>query len=383
MPVLLAGTMNTLSKSPVNVKLTSHFNVSYCQTATPKDEVLVTIGLGDIKRTDSLYGFNFAVIYDRSKLYFNNKITVNTLSEFAEFSDVSFGLEKNKLFGAALSNTPLFGNKELIGFYGQYVGDMCNDSALVQVEYIEFTDEFQKNIAKLDTIWIKPKRAELNYKIYTNFTNEEHVYDSNNTNMIPVNVDFVNVKYLDYVGFKVRSENELFKLNYTNLNKDFIFSNIVRKEDSFELILQNLNSTNTDGNVKLFDIVIENENTATDTNSKIFIEPLQLSDCNCFDFTKVTSDSIRIKYIKDNTNTSVHSNDENLKLFYNEGNLSLNTENTLANHMQLFNSVGEIIIDENLINNSLNKNIKLSNGVYFALIWTNKQIISKKILVNN
>lgn len=382
MPVVIAGTINTYTKELVDVKLTSHFNVSYCQSSVPKNEVLITLGMGDIKKTDSLYGFNFAITYDRSKLNFNSKIIVNTLSEFADYSAVSFGLEPNKLFGAAINNLPLYGNKELIGFYGEYIGELCNDSALIQLEYIEFTDEFQKEVNKLDTIWIKPSRAELNYSINPNFYNTNYEYDSTTTNVIPLELNTDNVNYLDYVGFKISSENNSYELNYSNLNQDYELSNYTNNINSFEIVLLNRNSSNVKENVNLFDIIIDRKIKETDTNSSIFIEPLKLSDCNCFDYSKVTSDSIKIKYIQ-NVSTEVVDSEYISKFNYQDNVISYENNMMNANTIQLFNYVGEILINEKVNSNHYQKRINLINGVYLGVIHLDKQIIKKKILVNN
>jgi len=382
-PVIIAGTLNTFAKLPVDVTLKSHFNVTYCQSNIPKTEVLVTIGLGDVKRVDSLYGFNFAIKYDRSKLYFNSKITVNTLSEFAEYADVSFGLEPGKMFGAALNNTPMSGNKELIGFFGEYIGDLCNDSAFVEIEYIEFTDEFQKQVNKLDTIWIKPNRVELNYNIGVNLPDSNYIYDKQGINLIPVELNMSNVKYLDYIGFEITSKqdnsyDEIYNLQYRNLNPNLSVYKYEGTPSKYNIILKVENFSKLQSDNKIFDLEIEKMKNMnlTDTMTKVFVTPIKLSDCSCFDYTKVTEDNIPIRYISDNT--SVVDIFETVELKYTDGLLSLNANDNIINRIQLFNSVGVLIADENVYGNKYTKHLDLANGVYYSLLWTNKQIITKK-----
>lgn len=384
MPVVIAGTINTYSKELVDVKLTSHFGVTYCQSSEPKKEVLITLGLGDIKRNDSLYGFNFAITYDRSKLYFNSKIVVNTLSEFADYSAVSFGLEPNKLFGAAINNIPMYGNKDLIGFYGEYVGELCNDSALIQLEYIEFTDEFQKEVNKLDTIWVKPTKAELNYTINPKFSEDVYKYDSTTTNFIPLEINATNVKYLDYIAFNVSAENASYELDFSNLNDNYEVSEIIKDQNSFDIVLKVLNISNITKNTNLLDLLIKRNIKETDTNSHIIVKPIKLSDCNCFDYTKVSSDSIKIDYIQ-NVSTSIDMNTDvyDTKFYYQDNVLSIDSKLLNIDTIQLFNSVGELLIDDNVNSNHYQNKINLVNGVYLGLIRSDKQLLKKKILVNN
>jgi len=387
-PTFIVGTLNTFAKVLVDISLKSHFNVSYCQSSKPKTEVLVTIGLGDINRNDSLYGFNFAIKYDRSKLYFNSKITVNTLTEFAEYADVSFGLEPGKLFGAALNNTPMTGDKELIGFYGEYIGQLCDDSALVEIEYIEFTDEFQKNVNKLDTIWIKPVRADLNYDISINLPDSNYIYNLESINSIPVMINMNKVKYLDYIAFEVTTNNDItneavYDLEYKNLNSNLSLFSYEGTPTKFQVIYKVLNFNNLGSEFKLLDLAIEKNlnKEVTDTNSNLIVSPIKLSNCNCFEYKNVTSDIIPIKYISNYT--SVEDEIENIDLIYNNGVLTLNNSNILIQKIQLFNSVGDIFLDKSINNTFYSENIVLSDGVYFVLVWTDKQIIKRKYFIYN
>lgn len=382
MPVIITGTIDTYSKSAVDVKLTSHFTVSYCERSIPKTEVLVTVGLGEVKRTDSLYGFNFAIKYDRSKLYFNSTITTNTLSEFASYAHVSFGLEYGKLFGAGINNTPLTGNKELIGFYGDYIGDLCNDSALVEIEYIEFTDEYQKSVNKLDTIWIKPVKNDVTYNAEIKFPNNEYIYDSTITNILPIEMNFSKVKYLDVIGLNIYSENQSYNLIYKNINDNFKINEIAKTANSISLQIENIKNIDLSGNIRFFDIELTKNINETDTNSRIFVKPIKLSDCDCFDDRKVTNDSIRIKYIRSNV-TNVEDIDNSIEVTSYLDKIQVNSNFEIIKRIQLFNSVGNIVVDEFIDNSNYYTDNIFSNGVYLVRIWTDKQVINKKILINN
>jgi hypothetical protein len=104
-PVYFTGANNyLLSKDKVDVKLTSHYNLIYCENNLPKNEILLTIGIGEVKRIDSLYGLNFSIKYDNKKIIFESKVVLNTLAEFSTDNDVTFNLEPGKILGYFISN---------------------------------------------------------------------------------------------------------------------------------------------------------------------------------------------------------------------------------------------------------------------------------------
>lgn len=364
-------------------KLKSYYDVTYCNGVNLSNEVLVTISLGNIKYSDSLYGYNFSVKYDRSKLYFHNQITTNTITEFADYAKTGFGIEPGKIIGAAMNNTPLYGNKDLIGFYGEYIGEMCNDSALVEIEYIEFTDEFQKEVTKLDTIWIKPIKANINYKINTSVGDNLLRYDTNKTNIIPINVDLENVKVLDKLAYNISLTSDNFNVSVINQNEDFLFDIENNKNNNYDVILTNkINYKEVPESSHLFDLKIDKMINITDTNTILYINPIKLNNCLCYDSQKVTNDSIKIEYIKSDIN-SVDKDDYHQLISFINNNLSIYSDNSYINSIKLFNSVGMVVFDENINSNQYSKNLQLTNGVYFIVVTINEHLIMKKILVNN
>lgn len=105
--------------------------------------------MGEIKRSDSLFGFNFSVKYDTSKIRFEAPAYIGTLAENFEWKDVNFGLTPGYVVGFAahvsMNLAPVYGNKPLIGFWGYWKTE-CLDSTELEIDYLEFTDEFQREV---------------------------------------------------------------------------------------------------------------------------------------------------------------------------------------------------------------------------------------------
>lgn len=112
---------------------------------------IFSVNIGEIKTTDSLFGFDIEIAYDKNKVKILSALTGNTLSEAFEERSFSYGYEENKIKGYAITMKfniiPPSGNKDLIAFYAEWVGETeCEDSAKISITRLEFTDEFKKQI---------------------------------------------------------------------------------------------------------------------------------------------------------------------------------------------------------------------------------------------
>lgn len=387
-PVIFTGTNNyLLSKDKVDVKLTSHYKLIYCENNLPKNEILITIGIGEVKRIDSLYGLNFSIKFDNTKIRFESKVILNTLAEFSTDNDVTFNLEPGKILGYFLSNQPIFGNRELIGFYGKYIGQMC-DSTSVQIEYVEFTDDFKKEVNKLDTIWIKPIKYDYkDTKINLNISNLDTIeYNPNKINKIEGILNLNNSVYIDYLSYKI------------NLNENYNITNFSINDNQFELIEKDYLSGNStilftvknklnklSNNLKLFEIEFDKKDLNKSDTSLVQIIPLQLNNCICTDYKILSTTEKYIKYYKEDTTTSVVDNYNKDDIYYDAHNRILHFKNLKYNAnstIQLFNYNGTKIYD-NEINNENYFNLNLDNGLYFVIISNSNDLIRRKIFVYN
>jgi len=387
-PVYFTGTNNyLLSKDKVDVKLTSHYNLIYCENNLPKNEILLTIGIGEVKRIDSLYGLNFSIKYDNKKIRFESKVVLNTLAEFSTDNDVTFNLEPGKILGYFLSNQPVFGKRELIGFYGKYTGQMC-DSALVEIEYVEFTDDFKKEVDRLDTIWIKPIKYDYkDTKINVNISNLDTIeYNPNMINKIEGSLNLNNSVYLDYLSYKI------------NFNDNYNIANFNINDNHFELVEKDYLSGNStvlftvknklnkiNNNLKLFEIDYNKKDLNKSDTTLLNIIPLQLNNCICTDFNTLSTTEKYIKYFKKDTTSSVVDDNNKYDIYYDVTNNLLHFQNIEFNAnstIQLFNYNGTKIY-ENELNKEKYINLNLNNGLYFVIISSSNDLIRKKIFVYN
>lgn len=387
-PVYFTGANNyLLSKDKVDVKLTSHYNLIYCENNLPKNEILLTIGIGEVKRIDSLYGLNFSIKYDNKKIIFESKVVLNTLAEFSTDNDVTFNLEPGKILGYFISNQPVFGKRELIGFYGKYIGQMC-DSALVEIEYVEFTDDFKKEVNKLDTIWIKPIKYDYkDTKINVNISNLDTIeYNPNMINKIEGSLNLNNSVYLDYLIYKINLNDEYSITNF-NINDNYfeLISKDYLSESSTILFTVKNKLNKISNNLKLFELNYNKKDLNKSDTSLIQIIPLQLNNCICTDFNSLSTTEKYIKYFKEDTTSSVVDDINKNIIFYDAQNKILHFENLefYANStIQLFNYNGTKIY-ENELKNENYINLNLNNGLYFVIISNSNDLIRKKIFVYN
>jgi len=389
-PVLITGTVNHLfsAENGVNVKITSQFSVNYCKNKLPKKQLLITIGVGDVKSIDSLYGFNFAMKYDTSKVKFNGKIVINTLAEFSDFNDLSFNLEPGKVMGYVLNNHPLVGNKELIGFVGEYIGPMCDDSALLEIEYIEFTDDYKKEILSIDNTWIKAVKYEYtDAKININLPEKPIIYNLDSKNIITTNLSLNRLQYFDDIYLKMYFTSNNYKIDSIFNNNDiFEVKSIEYLNNQNTSIVKLKNSKDTLRDEHILNVIsytkLANE---TDTTTKFIIEPLNLSNCNCTIYENMKGDTVELFYKKADTSTSVENVDSNIQIVYRNGMLSITNNSIVStNAIRLFNYEGFEVFSTQLVNSNFKDfELELQNGVYYAVLYTSNNVIKKKIFINN
>lgn len=110
--------------------------------------VLLVVDIGEVKQTDSLFGFYLNIGYDRSKIQFNQEVKTNTLSEngTSQFSfwdpSCTSGCIKGHVISSNL-NRVLAGKKPLIAFLGRII-DTCASNSDMNLVDLQFGEEFAK-----------------------------------------------------------------------------------------------------------------------------------------------------------------------------------------------------------------------------------------------
>ncbi len=142
----LSGGRNLLSKEPVKAEALIYQNETIDVCGSDR-EFIVLLSVGNVVRSDSLYGFNFSVRCDTSVMKFTDVLYQSTLSQFFDLKQVGFPDGNAYGYAANLLGPIVFGDRPLIALLAKYKLDKP-DTGKIDIEYIEFTDEFAKEIVE-------------------------------------------------------------------------------------------------------------------------------------------------------------------------------------------------------------------------------------------
>jgi hypothetical protein len=352
-----------------------------CGSASKK-RVLVTIDIGRVSKTDSLFGFDFAIEYNPDKVKFTDGIYINTLSEFFEMKDVSFGIEPGLMTGYAIQFNPylppVYGDKHLIGFLGTYLGD-CPDTTIVKLKYLEFTDEYKNKIAEFIPDTIEAVVADKEERMLgIEFDKDSLVFESDSI----IKVDIIAEEYED-------SRLEFFTVEIGNLDKDSFeyevneLSQLLTIDQYIERENEIMLKCSTHGNIDKENILEfqaeRKENIDAEFDINIFAT--ELNECTCI--SRLKGDTIRIKsYKKDDTTNITEKKINDLRYYYDKANVEYYIEcRYLIENIKVYNVNGTL---KSKIMNINNKYIRINadgwpKGCYPALIKMRNRI--NKILL--
>ncbi len=147
LPIFFIGSKsNSIGKENIKPYLESLYIVDACADANKK-QVLITLNIGEVTRQDSLFGFNFEIKYDPSKIRFDFVLWQNTLADEFEIKHSRIDSKDSIIYGTFghlnPSLAPVAGNKPLLAVIGYWLGN-CTDSSEISISYLEYTEEFQK-----------------------------------------------------------------------------------------------------------------------------------------------------------------------------------------------------------------------------------------------
>jgi hypothetical protein len=129
------------AQNDINLKIENSEQINLCGADRDK-RVIITLYIGKILQSDSLFGFNGQLNYNPEKIQFHTALPINTLAEFFEYNRADFNQKGKIIFTASqwMSNIPISGDRPLFAFLGNYIGT-CPDTSWVNLDFIEFTDE--------------------------------------------------------------------------------------------------------------------------------------------------------------------------------------------------------------------------------------------------
>lgn len=388
LPMITIGNSGSLfSQNEIKPVLTNFYNTRLCGTERNK-EILILIEVGNVSLKDSLYGFDFSVSYDPDLIKFESPVYVNTLAELFEWKDISFGLDYGKVKGYALANFALGGNKPLIGFLGKYIHN-CDVATPLVLEYLEFTDDFQKVVVESDTLWIKPNIVDNPEYMYNIALEDElYVFEDEDTKLFKADIEYVSNEIGGELTFDVRvdSDNYLIEsIQPINSSFDILEQNVL--QDGLNLKV-NLNDEHA-GNYE-FTILLRELRKDSNQTYKLNVVPLQLSECNCVSI--YNGDFVEIRTVIDGQDTTVSAIDNRHYSNHIEvltDNVYITIDNQSAMTMKavhLFNYEGKLVKSITNIAQmrfSIDKS-NLTPGVYFLNIqMSDLDFVNKTVLIYN
>ncbi len=339
-----------------------------CGTEDDKNFV-IAIDMGEVFREDSVYGFNFELRYDSTKIKITDYLVVGTLAENCSYKGCSFLNDTIRGYAANMDMTRLSGKKPLFAFKGKALTE-CSDSALIILEYVEFTEEFiHKNL----------EYQNLNLKIEKKLHPENRIEIKIPDDTLNLNEESNNI-YNYTIPFEIYSSTAVKKLHILisgdNANSIFLLKDSIYSFGKAELLNTNdslfLNIT-FDNQVyyKKFDINIALDISKLITEDKDYFKEYNLSiikdNCKCID--TYISDKFAINYQKKEDSTYVfESNTDKNDTYVVSEKMYLNNLSGFKD-LIIYNSIGQIVSKLNIENlNYVDLSNKIKDGIYFGIL---------------
>ncbi|MFP4370335.1 MAG: hypothetical protein ACLFR2_12215 [Candidatus Kapaibacterium sp.] len=286
-------------------------------------ELITVIDLGVINSKDSLYGYNFQIEYDDTKLYFDRALTINTLSEYLQPGEY----QVNKLpdtnlingYGAILRfpAPPLFGNQPLLALRWYYAGECGDDTTIINLNYIEFTEEFSKNVDSISDAIVYVTVRDKKERHLSAVSNTDSVeLKKNDTVMFTPGILAGQETKLEHAVIKAYFENNSFDIiKIEHIDAGIINESSIESDTAFVGIILN----GSTGLFSPFSLVIERKdsNAASD---RLIIELDHADECACVSRTNDANITFTAEEIKDTANSVVHEIDthKNFSVNYRE-----------------------------------------------------------------
>jgi hypothetical protein len=363
------ASQTALSQRKANCELSVYgsLKIDVCGDVNKRQFILV-MSIGNVFRSDSLFGFNYQISYNKEKVKITDALYLNTLSEFLDNKTASINSKEGKINGYAITMgmEPVYGNRPLIAFNGQWISD-CPDTAIFTIDYIEFTDEFK---VEIDTL--KPAKL-----IGDVFVSNDRIFKVS----IPIDTMTTtdSLAQMD-VNLKIPRNSRLgeFNLNINGFFNKLVIDSVAILGNDFEInSYEYLNGNN-------FIVKIKNKNDFGQENTlrlylhfykpneiiKISIEPEYEMYCKCI--SGFTGDSVNAFYKKETSYVDLENNGINIDGYY---------------RFLVYDNIGrlvkEMIIEKPQEIDKWFQILGLSKGIYYVFIENQfSKVIERKIYVN-
>lgn len=385
--MLIAGFQNVVLCQVV-AKLVNQYNTKVCGTEKNK-EFLITFGLGQVSKTDSLFAFDLIVEYDPTKIEIEGAIYQNTLSEFLKYRDVNTGYEFNQIRMFGFSDQPLSGNKELIGFWGRLLDD-CNEPIIMKIFDLDLTTDYKPEYVVDSSLIIVPVRViDTNAFVELNLDSDSLLFVNESVSNTKLSIEINPYDVIEDMFFYIyQNDNVSFNLTSVTSLNELVTIESFEKIDSiqYELHLRLWGDVNRKEIINL--AIEELEKSSIDVESQLRVVPRDIGNCNCF--SKFTGDSIRLisKAKEIDTTVSVHSKlTPKINLVTKLNIIEIvNESDELIRNVEIYDVLGRIVYSNKVDIDNIKYIIETQfyrNGYYNVRIITNTKEVNKSILIYN
>lgn len=264
--------------------------LQYPDPCSENKTLIVVLDAGEITEEDNFFGFDYELTYSRNLLAYNGVLKNNT---FAEIFDNRLGfsssvIEDTLYGGGGSASNPVFGDKYLVGFSFEYLGNP-DDKIDITINYIDMYSGFNRVVKNELSINIDEIIQPLSYKQVILLSNDTLHFDENLSASYNIDLNNSIGSRLDSFAFKLTFPDEVeieeylidstLSINIYESNKqlDVSVSNINDFNGNFfTVLLKQLNQDEDYFNLTLFDLThndsscinrIENNNTIIKTRS--------------------------------------------------------------------------------------------------------------------
>jgi hypothetical protein len=341
---------------------------------------LFTIDIGAIKREDSLFGFNFEVSYDETKLRFDRGIFLNTLSEaFDDLTrDVTLGFEPGTIRGYGvhlnIALPPVFGDKPLVAFLCEFLPD-TPDTTSLYINYLEFTEEFKKDVVGYEPIFLQVEYLDKPDRFFNlSFDTTELIFDETDTDKIMLQVSAGAPTRIYDLSMDIVTDDDGFAIEEISAKSDNIIINeVINIQRGVKISASFLNKISEENflDVTVKDTRIEKRSSA------LKIENIELNANSCV--TRIGKDEVILTSVRDSIEDTVsvayyYGDDSSIKAWYDavSDGFIIESKKSLINFASFFDFRGLLVkrIESFLPEERIMINANdISEGIYMIQVF--------------
>ena len=386
--IIIAG-FQTMYSFDFQVKLTSHYDIKVCSNDSEKD-ILITIGMGKVSFSDSLYAFDILIEYDPAQVKFEGPIYQNTLAEYIpKYRDVSIGHESKYIRAFGYANDPLAGNREIIGFYAKLLTD-CDEPLSFKIVDFDLTDDFNRTMSIDSVLIVTPtKIVDDEKKVEINFDSDSLVFDNFDVANANVTININPYTERDEMFFDIELNDDMpFEiLEVVSTNPLLTIDDFSKISDNhYEVKVNVFGNTNSEGAFAF--VVKETKKAEFDVAGKFTVTPRAFEGCNCYSGFEGSEITLLSVGKEQDTTVSVKNQSDNLLtvMYHNDNIVISNEDKVYIKKVEVYDLLGNMVNNYN-INGDANvynfNSTYYKSGHYFMRIVTLDNIVNKSIILYN